>query len=834
VLRGGVLGATGVTLGLLGDSVRIMTAHPAANSLESAAAQRDAGALEFAGSPDGGALEATGAHAALRAASAQVPRSYRFNQHWLFGGKYVTGAELPGHNDKGFARVTLPHTVTRLSWADWNYASWQDVWIYRKHFNAAAAAGGGRVLLTFDGVMTNATVVLNGARVGSHKGGYLPWTTELTHHLRSGDNVLAVIVDGRWLNVPPNAESGGPPTMDYLQPAGIYRDVRLDVVPEIYLADIFARPENVLTENRVVKVQATVHAGAVPAGRTATFTAALLDGSHVLGTAKATLKIDATGTSTARLTISDFGAVSYWSPENPKLYTVRTTLSYKGGTHTVNTTTGFREAVFTTGGFYLNGSRYEIFGLNRHQQFPYLGMAAPARLQRRDAEILKNELNCNMVRCSHYPQSPHFLDACDELGIMVWQEPPGWGYMGDATFQQEVLENVRDMVVRDRNRPSVVVWGTRLDETKNYPALYARTREIAYACDGSRQTAGAVTSQSTKGWAEDVFSYDDYHIIDGVPELLPPVPGVPYFVSEAIGAGVNPTYRWFDPPSVLASQAFVHAQVHEQAQANPGYAGLLAWTGIDYYSATPKSNLGQAQTKNWRTMRTPGVVDVFRVPKPGAAIYQSQIDPAARPVIVPVFFWDNQTPPGADAMFATNCDRLEIYVVGLTGFVHLATGYPDTQRFGHLACPPVFADLTVTGHALPDLRVDGYVGASTTPAATLLMSANTSWDRLHLSVADTSIIADGSDATAVTFRATDAHGNQRQKVTGDVTLTVTGPASLVGSNPFPFGTLGGVGGAFVRSIPGKTGRVTITARHATLGKAAVVVTVATARSEEFA
>jgi beta-galactosidase len=384
-----------------------------------------------------------------------------------------------------------------------------------------------------------------------------------------------------------------------------------------------------------------------------------------------------------------------------------------------------------------------------------------------------------------------------------------------------VLDNVRDMVVRDRNRPSVIIWGTRLDETRNYPALYAQAREIAYTYDGSRQTAGAVTSHSTDGWAEDVFSYDDYRIIEGVPELVPPVPGVPYFVSEAIGAGVDPTYRWTDPPATLARQAFAHALVHEQAQANPGYAGLLAWAGIDYYAPSSNSNLRGALAKNWRSMRTPGVVDVFRVPKPGAAIYQSQVDPAARPVIVPVFFWDNRTPPGPGAMFATNCDRLEIYA----GAVHLGTGYPDTRRFGHLARPPVFADLTAAA-PLPDLRVDGYRGASATPAATLLMSADTSRDRLQLAVADTAIIADGSDATAVTFRATDAHGNQRPHVTGDVTLTVTGPASLVGSNPFPFGTLGGVGGAFVRSIPGKTGRVTVTARHATLGSATVVVTVA--------
>jgi beta-galactosidase len=449
-------------------------------------------------------------------------------------------------------------------------------------------------------------------------------------------------------------------------------------------------------------------------------------------------------------------------------------------------------------------------------------MAAGARLQRRDAQIVKNELNCNMVRCSHYPQSPHFLDACDKLGIMVLEEPPGWGHMGDAAFQARMLRDVRDMVVRDRNRPSVVVWGTRLNETGNYPALYAQARQVAYACDGSRQTAGAVAFQTTAGWAEDVFSYDDYHVVDGEPELLPPVPGVPYLVSESVGA-LNPTYRWFDPPSVLANQAFAHALAHDQAQSDIRYAGLLAWAGFDYYSAG-------RNRKNWNTLRTPGVVDTFRVPKPGAAIYQSQVDPATRAVIVPVFSWDSRSAPagpGPDSMFATNCDRLEIFAGG----THLATATPDRARFGHLAHPPAFARLTVGGGTLPDLRVDGYVG--TRLAAVLLMSTDTTRDRLRLIADDTAITADGSDATRVTFRATDAYGNHRPDVTGEVTLSLTGPATLIGQNPFAFGSYGGVGGSFVRSIPGRTGQVTVTARHATLGCASVRITIAAARSSRY-
>ncbi|HTU08133.1 MAG TPA: glycoside hydrolase family 2 TIM barrel-domain containing protein, partial [Trebonia sp.] len=367
------------------------------------------------------------------AAPGEGTRRFDFNQGWLFGGRYVKRAELPEYDDSGYTRVTLPHTVTDLSWTGWDYGTWQHTWIYRKHFDGAAVAGG-RALLTFDGVMTNASVVLNGHTVATHAGGYLPCAAELTSRLRPGDNVLAVIVNGHWLDVPPDALRGGPPTMDFLQPAGIYRDVWLDVVPEIYLDDVFARPQNVLAADRSVRVTATVQAGVVPKGEAATVTATLLDGTRTLASARTTLRIGATGTHTVGLTVDRTGPVTYWSPDQPTLYTVRTVLSYAGagsgpgGTHTVSTRIGFREAVFRQDGFYLNGSRQEIFGLNRHQLFPYLGMAAPARLQRRDAEILKNEFNVTMVRCSHYPQSPHFLDACDELGIMVWEEPPGWKY----------------------------------------------------------------------------------------------------------------------------------------------------------------------------------------------------------------------------------------------------------------------------------------------------------------------------------------------------------------------------------------------------------------------
>lgn len=817
ILRRSVAAGTVLTaLGLIGRETFQGTpqdgAYGSGQAAGTATATPSAGPAALAVTP-----EAVATPGATDPAAAPMTRIFSLNQSWLFGGTYVAGSEQAGYQDSGFAQVTLPHTVVPLSWGDWDHAAWENVWIYRRHFPGTAVSGG-RVLVDFDGAMVNATVVINGTSLGTHTGGYLPWTVELTPHLSEGDNVLAVILDSRWLDVPPDNPAGGAGSVDYLQPGGIYRDVTLRIVPEVFISDVFARPDNVLSASRSISVQATIDATGGLGGQVQV-TAELLDGSQQLAAASVTTAVNATGTATAQLTIDGIGDISYWSPQSPRLYTVKTTLS---SGHSVTTSIGFREAVFSTDGFYLNGVRQEIFGLNRHQLFPYLGMAAPERLQWRDAEILKNELNCTMVRCSHYPPSPHFLDACDQLGLMVWEEPPGWGYVGDAGFEETVLENVRDMVIRDRSRPSVVVWGTRLNETGNDVSLYVTARQLADQLDGTRQTTGAMTSHSTTGWAEDVFAFDDYQTSGGNATLAAPVSGVPYLVSEAVGAvDGSPMYRWIDSGATLAIQGRMHAQVFNIAQSNPSYAGLLGWCGMDYASINGGDRI-------WNTLKTPGVTDTFRVAKPGAAFYRSQVSPAAAgPVILPMFFWDfgPSSPaggPGAGSIIATNCDRLELYLNG----AHVTTGLPDTQQYGSLGYPPAVVDLAVDGTGLPELRIDGYLG--TKLAATVLMSANPAQDQLELTADDTTIIADGSDTTRFTFRAVDAYGNHRPGATGTVALYLAGPATLIGQNPFPFGAYGGVGGGFIRSLQGATGQVHITAVHATLGQASVQVTVTAA------
>ena len=749
--------------------------------------------------------------------------SFSLNSNWLFGGQYMAGSESSFYDDSGFASVALPHTVAPLSWRDWDASVWQQMWIYRRHFNGGPLLStrrpGNRILVEFDGVMVNATVVINNHTVRTHQGGYLPFSAELTGHVTSGGNLLSVLVDGNCLPVPPMSYGQAPATIDFFQPGGIYRDVRLRVVPQAFLSDLFALPSGVLTPQPRVDVEVTIDS-ALPTHADGTLLVELFDGARLVADQAAPISLDTPGISTVQLSLTGLGPITLWSTDDPKLYTVQATLVFPGvGSHVLSRRIGFRDASFRPDGFYLNGARLQLFGLNRHQLYPYAGMAMPARVQRKDAEILKNELNCNMVRCSHYPQSPHFLDACDELGLLVWEEAPGWHLVSSSPgWHDLVLQNVRDMVIRDRSRPSVVIWGTRLNETPDLPGLWAATKQAAAELDASRPSSGAMFYHSVLGWNEDVFAFNDYHHDrqTGDALLRPPFAGLPYLITEAVGVSEWKPHRfaWTDSPAQLARQAALHGEAQSLARSEPGYSGMLAWAAFDY--ASPEGL--DPESVKWA-----GVADLFRVPKPGAAIYQSQVDPSIRPVIVPVFFWEPTGVfpiPAPATMIASNCQRLEIFVNG----VHVTTGLPATRPslYGDLAYPPFLVQLParVPG-TTPELMIEGYVGSQ--QVTELRMSSNLANDTLAMAVDDMAIVADGSDATRAVFRAVDEHGNLRRYPAGQVTLTLTGPAAPIGDNPFAFGDYGGLGAVWVRSLPGQTGTITLAASQPELGQAEVQV-----------
>ena len=226
-------------------------------------------------------------------------------------------------------------------------------------------------------------------------------------------------------------------------------------------------------------------------------------------------------------------------------------------------------------------------------------------------------------------------------------------------------------------------------------------------------------------------------------------------------------------------------------------------------------------------MKYTGVVDLFRIPKPGAAIYQAQADPRRTPVIAPAFYWDfGAASPVTSlpaAMICANLDRLEVYVGGK----HFATVLPDTAGYPNLAHPPSFVDFrTVDGSSWPELRIDGYLGS--VKVASRSLASDPAGDMLSLAADDAEIDGDGVDATRLAFGAVDRYGSPRPYVRGQVTLDVEGPAVLIGDNPFDFAAAGGVGAVWIRSRPGSPGTVTVRAGHPTLGNAVARVVVRSA------
>ncbi|MGH9588894.1 MAG: glycoside hydrolase family 2 TIM barrel-domain containing protein [Terracidiphilus sp.] len=748
-------------------------------------------------------------------------RVMRLDRDWLFGGKIAPGAMDAGFADAHFKRVTLPHCVAPLSWRNWDPAAWEDRWIYRRHVAVPHEFDGLRVFLHFDRVMEAATPAINGHALEKREGGFLPLEREITGLVREGENVLAVAVDGRWLNAPPSGSPRGPESVDYLMAAGIAGAVTLRAVPRVFIRDIFAKPVNVLDATRRLELKCAVDAaGSLPAK--VRLEAMLRDGQRVVAKAAREATIGQTRQD-VELTLERLGNVALWDVENPRLYDLEVTLFESGrAAHAYRTRVGFREARFEMDGFFLNGKRLRIFGLNRHEIYPYTGFAMPDRVMRRDAEILRRDFNCNIVRCSHYPQSEAFLDACDELGLMVWEETPGWQYLGDATFKERVVRDVREMVVRDRNHAAIAIWGVRVNESHNDPELYGKTRQVANEFDGTRQTSGTMTPDSRKtwqtAWHQDVFAYDDYHSApDGSVGILPPVPGYPYLISEAVGQfnyggkGFGRKYRRAMDAGVQMRQALLHAQAHSKAAADGRISGVIAWCAFDYESLMNASE----------TIKCPGVADVFRIPKLGASFYKAQVDAKVRLVIEPNFWWDfgEQTPsgPGRQASIFSNCERLEIYLDGKLR----ARLDPDRTGFGGIEYPPFFADLTVETGTRPELRIDGFVGGKLVLSRSF--SADRTSDRLWVRADDAELPANGVDATRVSFGVEDKFGALRAFAAGEVRLTADGPGEIVGDRAFRLEDCGGGAAVWVKTLAGRTGVIRVEARHNALGAKTVEI-----------
>lgn len=738
--------------------------------------------------------------AASSAAASSSRRIFPLNRNWRYSDKAIAGATAPEFDDRKFARVTIPHTNRVLPWHSFDDKDYQFVSIYRRRFKLPSELRrtGQRIFVDFDGVMTAAVVTINGEQLGEYKGGYTPFSFEITRYAKA-DNVLAVEVDStERADIPP---FGG--KIDYLTFGGIYRDVRVRVVPNTFIENVFAKPVDVMSNARRLDVRVFLDGKAITSSAPLKLTAELRDGNRLIASATANTATKEAA-SFVDLSLTNPGAIELWKLDRPKLYDV--TVRLANDDHVIDeyaTRTGFRDARFTPDGFMLNGEHIKLRGLNRHQTFPFVGQAMPARVQRRDALILKRELKCNIVRTSHYPQSPHFLDACDDIGLLVLEEIPGWQHIGDQAWKDLAVRNVEKMIRRDWNHPSIILWGVRINESADDHDFYTQTNKTAHALDDSRQTGG-IRNKPNSELLEEVYTVNDF----GFPLREPNHPL--YLNTEFIGH-TYPT-KTIDNTERTMEHTLRHARIHNQLGSKNQYAGGIGWCAFDYNT---HNEFGSGDRVCYH-----GVSDIFRLPKLAAGFYKSQCDTKDEIVLEPAFHWTRGdraaggTVSGGtpnQTMFCSNCDHLKIYINDELK----AEVDPDTKNFGGLAHPPFFADnLRKNGDKWGDLRVEGYLKG--VKVITKQMSFKGVDREFHVEPDDTELFGDGIDATRIVLRVTDEYGMPRPFSSGAVSLDIEGAGEIIGDNPFAL--VGGCGAVWVKAKEAAGGgTIRLSARHTVLG-----------------
>ncbi|MDD7643018.1 MAG: glycoside hydrolase family 2 TIM barrel-domain containing protein [bacterium] len=804
------------------------------------------------------------------------------NNGWKFSESFEEGMCRDAYDEEGMIDVRIPHTCKELPLHYFDESLYQMVSGYRKVFTAPADWKGKHVVLTFEGVAHDSEVFLNGEKVAEHHCGYTAFSVDLSEKLRyGGENLLTVRVDSREsLNVPPFGF-----VIDYMTYGGIYRDIYLEIFDQKHLKDVFVKPQafpiSLASEVIVAGLDEPVRIRQLI--RKKSEEAYVLLGEQTL---EASNKEEAE--QTVRMLFSDRDAlqnIELWDVDDPVLYEVKTELCRAGEVLDEQVvTTGFRKAEFKRDGFYLNGRKLRIRGLNRHQSYPYVGYAMPGSAQKTDAEILKRELGVNAVRTSHYPQSHDFIDRCDELGLLVFTEIPGWQHIGNEEWKDQAVQNVKDMVRQYRNHTSIILWGVRINESVDDDVFYKRTNAAAHELDDTRPTGGVRASKKSN-LLEDVYTYNDF-VHDG---LLPGCEkkakvtsddSKPYLISEYNGH-MFPT-KAFDCEGRRTEHALRHANVLDAVAGQGDIAGSFAWCMFDYNT---HKDFGSGDRICYH-----GVMDMFRNPKQAAAVYASQQED--QPVLEISSSMDIGEHPACnweDLYIFTNADSVRMYKndqlireyrqeetswkqishgpILIDDFVgdvletkeHMPKKQADSvkkllntvARRGVNHIPknlyPTILKLLLVYRMTLDQVTDLYTryvgdwgGASTCykfeavkDGKVVKTVVKEPMEQVSLQVvADRTTLTEANcyDVACIRIRAVDEHGNVLPFYNEPVQLSVEGEGELIG--PDLIALSGGMGGTYVKTN-GKEGKIRLTVRSAQADAVCVDFTVTCKRANNI-
>lgn len=751
----------------------------------------------------------------------QLPNSGRevfsMNPAWRFYKGAVTGAEAANFNDAEWTVVSLPNGIEYLPTEASGCINYQgEVW-YRKHFTPADALKGKKLFLHFEAIMGKSKVFVNGKLLTEHFGGYLPVVVDVSDALNWGeDNVIAVWTDNSDDKTYPPGKAQD--VLDFTYFGGIYRDCWLIAHNPVFITDpnfenevagggLFVAYDKVSDASAEVLLKAHVRNDSRKA-----FTGVVeYELQQPDGTQVAFLNDEIQIRPGKAITSKDKLIVKnpmLWSPETPTLYNLIVRIRDREG----NVVDGYRRRIGIRSvefkgkdGFWLNGKPYEspLIGANRHQDFAVVGNAVANSIHWRDAKKLR-DAGMKVIRNAHCPQDPAFMDACDELGLFVIVNTPGWQFWNDAPeFAQRVYSDIRNLVRRDRNHACVWMWEPILNETW-YPEDFAKnTRDIVdqeypypYCYSGCDSGARGKEhfpilfthpSYDGKSWGDKNAN-----------------PKITYFTREW-GDNVDDWSSHNSPSRVARNWGEQPMLIQAQHYANPTYT----YTCYDALYRTPRQHVGGCLWHSFDHQRGyhpdpfyGGLMDVFRQPKYSYYMFKAQRSPQKQERLFetgPMVYIAHEMTPfsGKDVTVYSNCDevRLTFLKDGKTytynkpvvkeGMPSPVITFPDVYDF--------MTDKAMSRKKKQDevfMRAEGLIDGKVVATHEVHPARRPEKVLLWVDNENVNLKADGSDFVTVVAAIADKNGNIKRLNNYYVKFHVEGEGRILGdagilANPAP-------------------------------------------------
>lgn len=697
-----------------------------------------------------------------------------FDAAWRFHLGDVAGAQATAFDDSSWTSLDVPHDWSiSLPFNQGSPVTFEGGYLdgglgwYRKAFNLPASTSAQRVIVQFDGVYMDSTVYLNGTQVCARPYGYSSFECDLTANARiGGSNVLAVKVNNQT------------PSSRWYSGSGIYRHVWLKTVNAVRVAYTGTRVTTpaVSTSSATVNITTTIQNG-TSADQTVTLTSSVRNSVGVEVSKATSTPTAISGGKTADIaqTIS-VSSPKLWSPSSPSMYSVVTTVSVGGAVvDTYTTPFGIRTLAFDANtGFSLNGTKLKIQGVCNHHDLGALGSAVNHRAMEKRLQMLK-EMGANAIRTSHNPPAPELLDLADSIGLLVMDEAFDCWYAGKHTydygrfFRTWANIDIGDMVARDRNHPSVIIWSIG--------------NEIAQASDKAtvQQLMTAVRAKDdTRPITQGYAAWVGVDAITGIEDLV----GINYAPDryDSVHAA-NPAYKMIasESSSALRSRGVYNSNnnqcnSYDNQAAGWGHtaetswknvntrawiAGEFIWTGFDY--------IGEPTPYEWPSKSSYfGIIDTANFPKDVFYFYQSKWNATGPAMvhIVPMNWTNWSAGQSVKVLVYTNADSVELFLNGKT----LGSKTMTIASIGHLEWSVPFAQGTLEARATKAGTVVATDKVMTAGAATALTSKA---DR-------TSLIANGRDLSYVEVAIVDAKGVVVPQGNNKIDFAISGPGTLVG------------------------------------------------------